>query len=110
MRPAVKTVIDATMAMIAAMGKTVPTASVKVWAAMVRTASAISAGSPLVAKRAPPIDSPAAAATESGSANEDKSMEPRYTEFKMLPRTAMPKAPPTSRVVSLTAEPTPAFD
>src|SRR4051812_44520006 len=27
----------------------------------------------------------------------------------MLPRMAMPSAPPTSRVVSLTAEPTPAF-
>ena len=27
----------------------------------------------------------------------------------MLPRTAMPRAPPTSRVVSLTAEPTPAL-
>src|SRR5690606_40389890 len=33
----------------------------------------------------------------------------RYAELRRLPRTAMPSAPPTSRVVSFTAEPTPAL-
>ena len=36
-------------------------------------------------------------------------IDARYDDAVMLPRIATPSAPPTSRVVSLTAEPTPAF-
>jgi hypothetical protein len=34
----------------------------------------------------------------------------RYAVLAMLPKRAIPSAPPSSRVVSFTAEPTPAFD
>ena len=37
-------------------------------------------------------------------------MPERYALFAMLPRIAIPSAPPSSRVVSFTADPMPAFD
>ena len=46
---------------------------------------------------------------EAGSSRPPRSMLARYGELTMLPNTAMPSAPPSSRVVSLTAEPTPAL-
>ena len=39
----------------------------------------------------------------------DRSIDERYTELSTEPITAMPMAPPTSRVTSFTAEPTPAL-
>ena len=56
---------------------------------------------------AAPMDSSAGYRRFGGNASASRSMEDRYTALLMLPRTAMPNAPPTSRVVSLTADPTP---
>ena len=57
---------------------------------------------------APPTDSWASAACEALSPVTDRSWA-RYAEVAMLPSTATPRAPPSSRVVSLIAEPTPAL-
>ena len=54
-----------------------------------------------------PTDSLAALAASGGSC--DTSTLLRYADATMLPRMAMPSAPPSSRVVSLTADPTPAL-
>ena len=56
---------------------------------------------------AAPTDSPAASATSGG--RPVRSNPDRYCDATMLPSTAMPSAPPNSRVVSLTADPMPAL-
>ena len=63
------------------------------------------AGSPT--PTAPPIDSPATSAASAGRPVESNAAP--VLDATMLPSTAMPSAPPNSRVVSLTAEPTPAL-
>src|SRR5581483_6471921 len=76
------------------------------------TARADSAGSPRAVSRALPIESRTAALAPGASPLSEAtgpSTAPWYREAKMLPSTATPSAPPVWRVVSLTAEPTPAL-
>ena len=56
-----------------------------------------------------PTDSSAAVRASAGRPRSSRSRFERYAVLAMLPSTAMPRAPPSSLVVSLTAEPTPAL-
>ena len=57
---------------------------------------------------AAPTDAWACAATPAGTPRSTACMWLANSELATLPSTATPMAPPSSRVVSLTAEPTPA--
>ena len=59
--------------------------------------------------RAPPSDDWTAARADAGSAATDAGRAAVNFDASRLPSTATPSAPPSSRVVSLTAEPTPAL-
>ena len=58
---------------------------------------------------AAPMESSPWCRTPLGSPMPERSIPARYALFTMLPKMAMPSAPPSSRVVSFTADPTPAF-
>src|SRR4051794_39592370 len=82
-------------------------ASVKAAPACSTSAVAAAGSSVCDTPSAAPTDSLAAPAASGGSFATSTLV--RYADDTMLPRMAMPSAPPSSRVVSLTAEPTPAL-
>src|SRR5262249_3156247 len=78
------------------------------WSTSARTTACSDAGSVRAASSAAPIESFAAARADSGTCDAEPTTEWKRAA-NMLPMTATPSAPPVWRVVSLTAEPTPAF-
>src|SRR5437762_3287328 len=76
--------------------------------AALTSAAAVRGGSARVADRAAPREW-LATLDAAGNPAMRPARSPRYSDARMLPTTATPSAPPSSLVVSLTAEPTPAL-
>src|SRR5437660_1679402 len=93
----------------AAATKTIDMPSVNARRAAVESDRPAAGGSEWLAAIALPTDWRARVATAFGAPTRCEARWWRYPVARMLPRTATPRAPPTSRVVSLTAEPTPAL-
>src|SRR5919199_923207 len=100
----------ATTAQPAATAKPMPIASVNARAAASLTWLPAPAGMVAATAFARPIESSTAVRAASGTVATESATFEAYSELTSEPMTAVPSAPPTWRVTSFTAAPTPALD